>query len=80
MKKTKIKRSDINHALKFFGFSKGPIRSIIAILFLGISLGVAYEEMVGIGTWHSFHPDMDKLNVCFTPPSGRESLIAQEIS
>jgi len=39
MKKTKIKRSDINHALKFFGFSKGPIRSIIAILFLGISLG-----------------------------------------
>ena len=80
MKKTKIKRSDINHALKFFGFSKGPIRSIIAILFLGISLGVAYEEMVGIGTWHSFHPDMDKLNVWFTPPSGCESLIAQEIS
>lgn len=79
-KKIKLKKSDVNHMLKFFGFTKKPVRSIIAVLFLGISLGIMYEEMVGIGTWHRFHPDTDKLNVCFTPPSGCESLIAQEIS
>ncbi|MDP4708400.1 MAG: phospholipase D family protein [Rickettsiaceae bacterium] len=79
-KKIKIKKSDINHILRFFSFSKAPIRSIVAILFLGISLGIAYEEMVGIGTWHSFHPKTERLNVCFTPPSGCGSLIAQEIS
>lgn len=79
-KKIKIKKSDINHILRFFSFSKAPIRSIVAILFLGISLGIAYEEMVGIGTWHSFHPKTEQLNVCFTPPSGCGSLIAQEIS
>ena len=80
MKKRKIKRSDINQMVKFFGFSKKPLRSIIAVLILGISLGVAYEEMVGIGTWHNFHTETDKLNVCFTPPSGCESLIAQQIT
>lgn len=78
--KLKIKRSDINHMARFFGFSQKPVRSIVALLCLGISIGVAYEEMVGIGTWHKFHPDMDKLNICFTPPSGCESLVAQEIS
>ncbi len=30
--------------------------------------------------WHSFHTEQDNLNVCFTPPSGCGSLIAQEIS
>lgn len=79
MRKQRIKRSTINHILKIFGFSKAPIRSIVAILALGISLGVAYEEMVGIGTWHSYHTETDKFNVCFTPPSGCGSLIAQEI-
>lgn len=78
--KIKIKKSDINHALKFFGFSGKPVRSIIAVLLFGISIGVVYEEMVGVGTWHRFHPDTDKLNICFTPPSGCGSLIAQEIS
>ena len=79
MGKPKLNRSTINHILKFFGFSKAPIRSITAVLVLGFGLGVAYEEMVGIGTWHSYHPDTDKFNVCFTPPSGCGSLIAQEI-
>ena len=65
---------------KFFGFSKAPMRSIIAVLVLGVSIGVAYEEMFGVGTWHSYHPPTDKLNVCFTPPSGCGSLIAQEIT
>jgi phospholipase D len=79
-KKIKIKKSDINHILRFCSFSKAPIRSIVAVLFLGISLGVAYEEMLGIGTWHSFYPKTERLNVCFTPPPGCGSLIAQEIS
>lgn len=76
----KIKKSELGHILRFFGFSKAPIRSIIAVLFLGISIGVAYEEMFGIGTWHGFHTETDKINVCFTPPSGCEGLIAQEIT
>ncbi len=79
MRKHKLKPSTINHMMKFFGFSQAPIRSIIAVLAFGISLGIAYEEMVGIGTWHSYHRDTDSLNVCFTPPSGCGSLIAQEI-
>jgi phospholipase D len=78
--KSKLNKSNISHMLKFFGFSKAPIRSIVVVLALGFSLGVAYEEMVGVGTWHSFHPNTDKVNVCFTPPSGCGSLIAREIS
>ena len=46
----------------------------------GIALGVAYEEMVGIGTWHKFQVSAHKINVCFTPPSGCGSLLAQTIS
>jgi len=80
MRKAKLKRSDIKHIAKFFGFSKSPLRSIIAVLMLGVGIGVAYEEMVGVGTWHGYHPPTDKLNVCFTPPSGCGSLIAQEIT
>ena len=54
--------------------------SIIGIFMLGVTAGVGYEEMVGIGTWHNFHPKTDKFNVCFTPPSGCGALIAQEIA
>ena len=74
-----IKPSTIRHMLRFFGFSRKPIASILAVLMLGIGLGVAYEESVGIGTWHSFHPETDRFNVCFTPPSGCGSLIARQI-
>lgn len=75
MKKIKIRPSLIKH------FSKmGSMRSIIAIMLFGISLGVAFEEMVGIGTWHNFQPQTDKISVCFTPPSGCGSLIAIEVS
>lgn len=80
MKRVKIKRSTVNHFLNIFGTSKSPIKSILAILMLGISIGVAIEEMYGIGTWHKFHSDTDKVNVCFTPPSGCGSLIAVEIA
>ncbi len=79
MRRPKLKPSTINHMMKFFGFNQAPIRSIIAVLAFGISLGVAFEEMVGIGTWHGYHPDTDNINICFTPPSGCGSLIAQEI-
>jgi hypothetical protein len=47
--KSKLNKSNISHMLKFFGFSKAPIRSIVVVLALGFSLGVAYEEMVGVG-------------------------------
>ena len=76
----KIKQSTLRHILKFFGFSGAPVRSIIVVLALGISIGIFYEEMVGVGTWHKFHSDTKELNVCFTPPSGCGSLIAQEIT
>ena len=79
MKKPKLKKSIINYMIKLGGFNKAPIRSIIAVMAFGISLGVAYEEIVGIGTWHSYHARTDNINVCFTPPSGCGSLIAQEI-
>ena len=79
-RKAFLNKKNLTHILKFFGFSKSPIISIVAVLMLGISLGVAYEEMAGVGTWHNFNADTDKVNVCFTPPSGCGSLIAQEIS
>lgn len=79
MKKVRLKKTDINHLAKFAGFSSRPVRSIIATLFIGITLGIAYEEMVGVGTWHKFNPATEKFNVCFTPPSGCGSLVAQEI-
>lgn len=80
MKKSKINKRALNHALKFFNFSKSPIKSIIAVFMFGAGAGVAFEEMYGIGTWHSYHPKTEIFNVCFTPPSGCGSLIAQEIT
>ena len=47
---------------------------------VGVGAGTAYEEMFGIGTWHSYHQNTDKVNICFTPPSGCGSLIAKEIA
>lgn len=79
MKKTRVKRRTIYQILKIFGKSKMPMKQVATILLLGISIGVAYEELFGIGTWHKYHPETDKFNVCFTPPSGCGSLIAQEI-
>ena len=56
---------------------KSPI--LLALIF-GVGLGIGYEEIVGIGTWHSYHQETDKVNICFTPPSGCGVLIAQQIS
>lgn len=63
-------------ARKNIGKVKG---SAFGLFMLGISIGVGYEELVGIGTWHSIRQSTDKVNVCFTPPSGCGSLIAQQI-
>lgn len=54
--------------------------SAVGFIMLGISIGVGYEELVGIGTWHSIRTETDKVNVCFTPPHGCGSLIAQQIA
>ena len=77
---TKIRRSDVNALVRMFSSGKGSIRSIVAVLMLGAAIGVAYEEFVGIGTWHSFHAKTDNFNVCFTPPSGCGDLIALQVS
>ena len=61
-------------------YAKGKKGSAISMLLLGIALATAYEEMVGIGTWYTFRTPTDKVNVCFTPPSGCGSLIAQAIA
>lgn len=79
-RKSIFKKSHAKHGLNFFSFSKSPLRSILAILLLGISLGVTFEEMVGIGTWHKFPATTSEINVCFTPPSGCGSLVAQQIA
>jgi phospholipase D len=53
--------------------------SAFGLFILGITIGVGYEELVGIGTWHKARLNTDRINVCFTPPSGCGSLIAQQI-
>jgi phospholipase D len=60
--------------------SSKPLKGVIAILIAGFLVGVAFEEMIGIGTWHSYAAPTDKINVCFTPPSGCGALIIQQIS
>lgn len=68
--------------VRFFSKNKlGNIKLtyILSIFFFGVTSGIAYEEMVGIGTWHSYDNDTKKINICFTPPSGCGSLIAKEI-
>jgi len=78
-RKNPFKKSHIHHSLNFFTFTKKPIQSIIVIFTLGVTVGVGYEELVGIGTWHKFQAETEKINICFTPPSGCGSLIAQQI-
>ncbi len=70
----------IRNVKQLNSFTRGPVKAIIALLISGFLAGVAYEEFIGIGTWHSYSPDTDKINVCFTPPSGCGALIIQQIS
>ena len=79
-RKNTIRRSDINSLARIFISAKSNLRSIITVLMIGIGIGVAYEEYVGIGTWHSFHTKTDMINICFTPPSGCGDLIANQIA
>lgn len=61
-------------------FSSKSIRLVISLLISGFLAGVAFEEFIGIGTWHSYSPSLDKVNICFTPPSGCGALIVQQVS
>ena len=79
-KKQYIKRSDLRALLKYLGMPHKSSVGIVAALFIGASLAVAYEEYVGRGTWHSFSSPTARINVCFTPPSGCGDLIASEIA
>jgi phospholipase D len=79
-RKLKLNKTIITNILKALGFKSVSAKAIVVIFALGVSLGIAYEEMVGVGTWHNLNAETDKLSVCFTPPSGCGSLIAQEIS
>jgi len=57
-----------------------PLKLLITLLISGFLAGVAFEEFIGIGTWHSYSPPTQKINICFTPPSGCAALIVQQIS
>lgn len=76
----RINKWDATKAIRQVGKLSGLSNSIIGVLLFGFSLGVAFEEIVGIGSWHSFGGKTEKLNVCFTPPSGCGSLIVREIT
>lgn len=76
------KRSDVflKNITKLGKSSSKGVRFVISILVLGFSAGIAFEEFIGIGTWHSYSTPLDKVNICFTPPSGCSALIIQQIS
>ncbi len=57
-----------------------PMKAAIGLLISGFLAGIAYEEFIGIGTWHSYALKTEKINICFTPPSGCGALIIQQIS
>ncbi len=74
----KISSRQLKSASSFV--SNNSLRGALAVFLIGVSAGVTYEELVGIGTWHSYHPKTDVFNVCFTPPSGCGALIAQQVA
>ncbi|CAG7589052.1 MAG: phospholipase D family protein [Candidatus Midichloria sp.] len=79
MRNEKVKTSSLNKILNILKEKKVPVKVVITSFILGSGAGVVWEETVGVGTWHSYHPPLDKFNVCFTPPSGCASLVANEI-
>jgi len=76
----KISKRTAKQAMRSAGKLGGINPAVIGILIFGFSLGVAFEEINGIGTWHSYHPETKQINICFTPPAGCGNLIALEIS
>ncbi len=76
----RISRAKAKQTFRLFGRMGGVNTSVIAMIIFGFGLGVAFEEFNGIATWHSYNSDTDKINLCFTPPSGCGNLIAREIS
>ncbi len=78
-KKPKISKKQVSSLLGLFINGKANIKAIVTALFIGASAAMFYEEFYGIGTWHKFNSPPGKISLCFTPPSGCGSLIAQEI-
>jgi phospholipase D len=76
----KISRTTAKKTIRQVGKLGGINSSVIATLIFGFILGVGFEEINGIGTWHSYNDSTGKINVCFTPPAGCGNLIAREIS
>lgn len=76
----KINKRTAKKVIRQAGIFGGLNPTTIGIIVFGFSLGVAFEEFNGVGTWHSYHAPTNKMNVCFTPPSGCGNLIAIEIS
>jgi phospholipase D len=62
-----------------FNLFKINIKIIISIITLSIGFGVFIGDSLGIKSWQSHNIQTDKINICFTPPSGCANLIANEI-
>ncbi len=79
-KMSKRSQAFASNIKQFSKFSGKPVKALITLLISGFLAGVAFEEFIGIGTWHSYSPPTEKVNICFTPPSGCGALIIQQIS
>jgi phospholipase D len=75
-----VSKRTAKQALRQAGILSGLNRSVITMIILGFTLGIGFEEINGVGTWHNYHTPTDIFNVCFTPPAGCGNLIAIEIS
>ncbi len=75
-----LSRTLAKKTIREIGRAGGVNSSVIAILIFGFTLGVMFEEINGIGTWHNYNSETARINVCFTPPAGCGNLIAREIS
>lgn len=80
MSRKRFSSNLIYKLLSAFGYKGSNFKSSLVMIVIGITLGVAFEETYGIGTWNDFHAKPKEFNVCFTPPSGCLDLIAKEIS
>lgn len=66
---------------KIVSKDKFKLPLVIIVFLAGIAIGVGYNEVYQPPTaWQSVQTSTDRINVCFTPPSGCGSLIAQEIA
>ncbi|MBN8511680.1 MAG: phospholipase D family protein [Rickettsiales bacterium] len=80
MSRRRFSSNLIYKLLSTLGYKGSNVKSSLVMITIGITLGVMFEEIYGIGTWNDFHAEPKEFNVCFTPPSGCLDLIAKEIS